>query len=126
MQEGAPFVDDVERVTRDLHDDLVSLQLPGEVAEDACGRVGEHHVRVPLERVARAHLRERPVVEVDEAVHRLGRSPEVLLAAACDREGIGVDLEALGGAALIRHAARDLGSAVRRAVVDEHDPLDGA
>ena len=50
----------------------------------------------------------------------------MLLAAARHREGIGVHLEALGGAALLCHAARDLGRAVRRAVVDEHDPLDGA
>ena len=37
-----------------------------------------------------------------------------------------MDLEAVGGAALLGHAAGDLGRAVRRAVVDEDDPLDGA
>ncbi len=125
VEEGPPVVHDVERVARDLDDDLVGLQLPGQVAKDSFGGLRQDHVRIPLEHVAGADVGERPVVEVDEAVHRLGPCPEVLLTAARHGEGIRIHLEPPGRAALLGHAPGDLRRTVGRAVVDQDDAVDG-
>ena len=70
-------------------------------------------------------MRERPVVEVREAVDRGLRRGEMVRAAAGDGERVGDHVERPGahrGGRLARHRRR----AVRRPVVDQHDAIDRA
>ena len=113
------------RVPRDRDHGVGVLELPREVAQQLDALGGEHHVAVPLHGVRRAHVRERPVVEVGQGVHRVRRGLEVLGARPRHLEGIAGQREPRRGPVLLGDPLGDLGGAVVGAVVDQDDVLDG-
>ena len=100
-------------------DRLHVAHLPAEVGDRDLALGGQHHVAVPLPRVAGADLGEAPVVEVRQRVHGQLVDGEVLGAGARDREGVRrLASSLLASPAFSAVAASHLGRAVGRPVVD--------
>ncbi len=108
------------------HHDRLATDLPAQVAQRQLALAGEHHVAVPLPGVRRVDLRERPVVEVAQRVHRPLVDGEVLRAGPGDVEGVGAHGQPVRRAGQAGGLDRHLGRAVRRAVVDQQDRVGAA
>src|SRR5829696_2036205 len=103
-----------------------TLQLPGQIPHDSLPLGRQHHVPIPLQRIARAYLRKRPVVEVGQAVHRIRIGPQMLRPTARDHKWVGDNLKPLCIPRLLGNLSGHLWGAIGGAVVDHYGLLHGA
>src|SRR5215210_5360029 len=66
----------VDGIAAHLYCPIDTLKLPGEVTYHPLPLRRQHHVPIPLQRIARPYVRKRPVVEVGQAVHRVRVGPQ--------------------------------------------------
>src|ERR671912_310663 len=100
-----------------------TLELPGKIAQHPLPLRSQHHVPIPLKRIARPHVRKRPVVEVGQAVHRVRVGPQMLRSAARDRKRVGENSKPLPIAQLLGHPQGHLRGPIGGAVVDHYGLL---
>src|ERR671910_1628513 len=110
-------------VATHLHRTVDTLELPGKIAQHPLPLRSQHHVPIPLKRIARPHVRKRPVVEVGQAVHRVRVGPQMLRSAARDRKRVGENSKPLPIAQLLGHPQGHLRGPIGGAVVDHYGLL---